>query len=395
MSATKRARLEALLILVKSSVTLIRLSLPQLLAVSLLALIAIATIGCGGSPGATPTDQPEMQLPRFIHQGQGLELMELAPADLAGMTLTTLQSVDLPGTLETSGQVTFDDRRMASIISRVAGRIEEVRVSQWDYVQRDQAIATLYSPDIMTAEAEYLQARESVSKLASINNGEFSRAMLEASRRKLDLLGIEPQQIAKITVPAPTFVMHAPKSGNIVQNQALRGSAVNPGDVLYSLGTLEDVWITADIYEDDLARVKEGQELSAITTAYPDEIFHGTIARISPNVNPVAHTVQVRCEVKNPGFKLKPQMLARVTIVVRPGRALVVPLDALVFEVDKYFAFVDTGNHLLGRRAVTIGAWGQEGYARVISGLSAGDRVATGETMQVNAVWHQARGESS
>jgi len=361
----------------------------------LLALVASAMIGCGGSPGVTANDQPGLELPKFIHQGPGPELMELAQADLAGMTLTTIQSVDLPGTLETSGQVTFDDRRVASIISRVAGRIEEVRVSQWDYVQRGQAIATLYSPDIMTAEAEYLQAKDSVSKLAGINNGDFARAMLEASRRKLDLLGIEPEQIAKITVPAPTFVMHAPISGNIVQNQTLRGSAVNPGDVLYSLGTLEDVWITADIYEDELARVKPGQELSAVTTAYPDETFHGTIARISPNVDPTTHTAQIRCEVKNPGFKLKPQMLARVTIAVRPGQALIVPLDALVFETDKYFAYVDAGNHLLERRTVVIGAWDQEGYARVISGLSAGDRVVTGETMQVNALWHQARGESS
>jgi membrane fusion protein, copper/silver efflux system len=375
--------------------TLIRISWPRLLATSLLAIVASAMIGCGGSPGVTANDQPGLELPKFIHQGPGPELMELAQADLPGMTLTTIQSVDLPGTLETSGQVTFDDRRVATIISRVAGRIEEVRVSQWDYVQRGQAIATLYSPDIMTAEAEYLQAKDSVSKLAGINNGEFARAMLEASRRKLDLLGIEPEQIAKITVPAPTFVMHAPISGNIVQNQTLRGSAVNPGDVLYSLGTLEDVWITADIYEDELARVKPGQELSAVTTAYPDETFHGTIARISPNVDPTTHTAQIRCEVKNPGFKLKPQMLARVTIAVRPGQALLVPLDALVFETDKYFAYVDAGNHLLERRTVVIGAWDQEGYARVISGLSAGDRVVTGETMQVNALWHQARGESS
>src|ERR1700685_3589299 len=358
-------------------------------------VVAGAMIGCGGSPGVTANDEPGVALPRFIHQGPGPELMELAPSDLAGMTLTTIQPVSLPGTLETSGQVTFDDRRVSTIISRVAGRIEEVRVSQWDYVQRGQAIATLYSPDIMTAEAEYLQARDSVSKLASINNGEFSRAMLEAARRKLDLLGIEPAQIAKITVPAPYFVMHAPISGNIVQNQALRGSAVNPGDVLYSLGTLEDVWITADIYEDELSRVKEGQQLSAITTAYPDDVFHGTIARISPGVDPTTHTVQIRCQVQNPGFKLKPQMLARVTIDVRPGQALLVPLDALVFETDKYFAYVDVGNHMLERRVVTIGAWDQEGFARVISGLSAGDRVVTGETLQVNALWHQARGESS
>lgn len=84
--------------------------------------------------------------------------MQMQPANLAGATFATVSLVALPGILETSGQITFDDRRVASIISRVTGRIEEIRVSQWDYVHRGQAIATLYSPDIMTAEAEYLQA---------------------------------------------------------------------------------------------------------------------------------------------------------------------------------------------------------------------------------------------
>ena len=355
---------------------------------------AIALSGCGGSPGQAESDVQPV-LPKLIHQDGQPELMQLAPGYLPGLTITAIWPVELPGTLETTGQITFDDRKVASIISRVAGRIEDVRVSQWDYVRRGQPIATLYSPDIMTAEAEYLQAKNVLSKLAVAGDHDFARTMVEASKRKLELLGIEDDQIAKITAAAPTFVMRAPISGNIVQNQTLKGSAVNPGDVMYSLGTLEDVWITGDIYEDDLARVKVGEELQAVTTAYPDEVFHGNIARISPNVDPNTHTVQIRCEVKNPGFKLKPQMLARVTIIVRPGEALLVPLDALVFETDRYFVYVDMGNSLFERREVTIDAWDKEGYARVISGLREGDRVVTSQTIQVNALWHQSHGESS
>jgi membrane fusion protein, copper/silver efflux system len=322
-------------------------------------------------------------------------MMSLASQSVPGMTLTTIKNAALPGTLQTSGQVSFDDRRVASIISRVAGRIEEVRVSQWDYVRRGQPIATLYSPDIMTAEAEYLQSKLMVAKLTSPEDSDFARSMLEASRRKLELLGVGPDQIAGIQTAAPSFTMRAPISGNIVQNQALRGSAVNAGDVLYSLGTLEDVWITADIYEDDLARVKVGQQLEAVTVAYPDEVFHGTIARISPNIDPTTHTVQIRCEVRNPDSKLKPQMLARVTIIARLGEAVLVPLDALMFETDHYFAYVAAGDNLLERRQVAIGNWNQEGYARVISGLHVGDRVVTNQTIQVNALWHQSHGESS
>jgi membrane fusion protein, copper/silver efflux system len=362
---------------------------------ALLVTVALAALsGCGGSPDAAESStQPE--LPTLVRQPGKPEMLELAPQNLPGMTFTTIHPVSLPGTLETSGQITFDDRRVSTIISRVAGRIEEVRVSQWDYVHKGQAIATLYSPDIMTAEAEYLQSRLMVTKLSTTADDDFGKSMLEASRRKLELLGIEPDQIAKIQTAAPSFTMRAPISGNIVQNQALRGSAVNPGDVLYSLGTLEDVWVIADIYEDDLARVKPGQELEAVTTAYPDEVFHGTIARISPNIDPNTHTVEIRCEVRNPDFKLKPQMLARVTIIVRPGEAVLVPLSALIFETDRYYAYVQAGNNLLERREVAIGNWDQEGYARVISGLQVGDSVVSTQTIQVNALWHQSHGESS
>jgi RND family efflux transporter MFP subunit len=254
----------------------------------------------------------------LIRQNPGPELLQLQHGALPDTTLTTVRAAELPAVLETTGQIAFDDRRVANIISRVSGRIEEVRVSQWDLVRRGQPILTLYSPDLMTAEAEYLQAKATVPVLAGGSSGDqqFAQSMVEAARRKLELLGIESAQIQMIKIAAPTFVMRAPISGTVVQNQALRGSAVNPGDVLYSVGTLDDVWITADIYEDELARVQVGQQLEAVTTAYPDELFHGTVARISPNVDSNTHTLQIRCQVKNPGLKLKPQMLARVRIVV-------------------------------------------------------------------------------
>jgi Cu(I)/Ag(I) efflux system membrane fusion protein len=312
------------------------------------------------------------------------------------MTEATIAAVGLPGELETTGQITFDDRRVANIISRVSGRIEDVRVSQWDNVQRGQPILTLYSPDYMTAEAEYLQAEAAGKELASggPDSDEFARSMLEAAGRKLDLLGITPSQIAGIKTAAPSFVMRAPISGTVVQNQTVRGTAVNPGDVLYAIGTLDDVWIVGDIYEDELARVHLGQQLEAVTTAYPGEVFQGAIARISPGVDPNTHTLQIRCEVKNPDLKLKPQMLAIVKIQVEPGSTLIVPLDALVFETDAYLAYVDVGDHRVEQRKVTIGSWNRQGYARVLSGLESGDRVVTGESLQVDQLWHAAHGKS-
>lgn len=265
-------------------------------------LVASLGVSCDSPEHASGDQQPVITLPTLVHQGGGPELLQLQPNELSDMTLTPVQNVDLPGVLETTGQITFDDRRVSNIISRVAGRIEQVRVSQWDSVRRGQPILTLYSPDFMTAEAEYLQAKAAVPALGagSSDDKEFARSMVEAARHKLDLLGIERDQIETIKTAAPTFVMRAPISGTVVQNQALRGSAVNPGDILYSLGTLEDVWITGDIYEDELARVHVGQHLDAVTTAYPDEVFHGTIARISPAVDPNTHTVQIQMPGKQP-----------------------------------------------------------------------------------------------
>jgi Cu(I)/Ag(I) efflux system membrane fusion protein len=219
--------------------------------------------------------------------------------------------------------------------------------------------------------------------------------MVLAARRKLELLGMEEADIAAIREPNPTVWMRAPISGTVIENKAVRGAAINPGDVLYSLGTLGDVWIVANIYEDDLARVHVGQALEAVTTAYPDDTFSGFVSRISPGVDPSTHTLQVRCEVKNPGGKLKPEMLARVRIVTNPGYALVVPMEALVFDTNDYYVYVDLGGGKYDRRKVEIGSWKEQGSARVTSGLKAGERVVVSESIQVNALWHQANGESS
>ena len=296
---------------------------------AILALLAAMAAGCESSPASRASVETSVVVPRLVRQAGGVELMKLRPSELPGMTLATVTEVQLPGVLETSGQVTFDDRRVAKIISRVAGRIENGWVSQWDYVRRGERILALYSPDYMTAEAEYLQA-QATSRLSATSGlpdeVRLAKALLTAAKRKLELLGLEQQDIEAIKTPSPTFVMRAPISGTVVKKLALRGSQVNPGDVLFSLGTLDQVWITADIYEDDLARIRVGQQLEAVTTAFPDRSVQGNGQRASaPASIPRPIPCNPRCEVRNPGAKLKPQMLARVRIVtqyrLRAGRA--------------------------------------------------------------------------
>ncbi|HLH75906.1 MAG TPA: efflux RND transporter periplasmic adaptor subunit [Candidatus Binataceae bacterium] len=361
------------------------------MAATLLGLLALA--GCdGGRLKPAQAQEPQVSvLPELLRQPDGIEAMRL-PSHIEGLTLAEVHNVLQPGVLETTGKISFDDRRVATIASRVAGRVEQVWVSQWDNVRRGQPIVTLYSPDYMTGEAEYLQARATAQMKLGPDASELGASMVAAAQRKLELLGLPPEEIAALRVPSATTVVRAPIAGTVVEKKVLRGALVNPGDQLFTVGTLEQVWITADVYEDDLARVRVGQQLIAETPAFPGELFKGVVARISPAIDPDTHTAQLRCQVANPGLKLKPEMLARVRIVTRPGQALVVPQAALVFDVNAYFAYVETAPGRVVRRRVTIGPWGREGYVRVLSGLVAGDRVVEGESIQVDTLWHQAHG---
>jgi Cu(I)/Ag(I) efflux system membrane fusion protein len=373
---------------------------PQTFDRTLLGVLALALL-CAACQSTSASRQEESSagfVPTLIRQPGAGDLMELKLSQVPGMTLAQVRQIELSRVLEANGEISFDERQVATISSRVAGRIEQVKIARWDYVRKGQPIILLYSPDFMTAEAEYLEALETQkasSRPGLGANAELAAQMVAAARRKLELLGLEPADIDAVRAPNTVTVVRAPISGSIVESKVNRGSQVNPGDSLFGVGTLDPIWITAHIYEDDLARVHVGQQLQAVTTAYPNDTFTGVIARISPGINPDTHTLELRCQVRNPGVKLKPQMLARVRIVTQPGYALVVPQKALVFETDAYYAFVEVAAGRFERRKVGISSWNEKGYARVVSGLKAGQEVVSDESVQVNALWHLAHGETS
>jgi len=360
-------------------------------------VLICAGFGCEGSTPSRASVETPGPLPRLVRQADGGQALQLPERQIPGMTVSDVQQVELPGRLDANGQIAFDERRVSTIVSRVSGRIEQTRVSQWDNVRRGEMIVELYSPDLMTAQAEYLQAQTTARLSSSPQMGGqmLASAMLSAARRKLELLGMSDGEISAIISPSPSIWIPAPIGGIVIDNKAMRGAQVNPGEVLYLLGTLDDVWITAAIYEDDLARVHEGQRLEAVTTAYPNDIFTGFVARISPNIDPATHTLHIRCQVANPGLKLKPQMLARVRVATQPGQALVIPQEALVFDANQYFTFVEIAPGDFERRAVSIASWKEAGVVRVLGGLHPGDRVVVKESLQLNALWHQANSESS
>jgi membrane fusion protein, copper/silver efflux system len=369
-------------------------------------LILSALIGCD-NPAPTEPDAKSAapEAVRLVRQDDGSELMVIAnPAAEEGL-IGSVRQASLPDILEATGLVTFDDKLVSTISSRLTGRIEQVRTSQWKIVRRGEPLIELYSPDYMSAEAEYLAATsdDTNEESAITRSGSFglpagfsmAASLKEAAIRKLELLGFSPADIARIRKPSPSVWVPAPISGIVVSENVERGQQVNPGDQLFALATLQRVWITANIYEDDIARVQIGQSLDAVTASYPGEVFHGTVQRISPAVDPNIHTLQLRCQFSNPGSLLRPQMLAQVSLVTIPRQALVVPQAALVFDGDAYFAFIVTGADTIARRRVEIADWNEPGYARVLSGVQPGDRFLISESLKFNALWHEAHATAS
>jgi Cu(I)/Ag(I) efflux system membrane fusion protein len=322
----------------------------------------------------------------------------LPNGSIPGLEWKLVEMVEVPGALETAGLVNYDPRRVATIVSRVQGRIEDVKVSLWDSVAQGDPIVQLYSPDFMTAEAEYLQAGTSTNRSSVTAPGlleGMDAALVNAAKQKLTLLGMSPQDLKDLSTPQATIWIRAPIGGTVLDDKVVRGSAINPGDVLFTLGTLDEVWVTADVYEEDSSRLAVGQSLEARVPAFPGRTFHGTISNISPDINPDTHTLQVRSKVANTDGKLKPRMLASVTILTQPGKALAVPQDALVFDTDGYYAFVKNADGRVSRRKVDIVSWSGSGPVRVRAGLKPGETVAASETIQLNALWHRAQGEGS
>jgi len=341
----------------------------------------------------------------LVHAADGRQLMVIPHLQSQQGSIGTVRAAPLPGVLEATGQVTFDDRLVSTISSRVTGRIEEMRSSQWEMVQRGRVVVVLFSPDFMTAEEEYLQATAGSSQSYGhsarietsfgipVDGVGMSASLKAAAIRKLELLGFSPADIAAIRVPSTSVAMRAPISGIIVSNNAMRGQLVNPGDQLFSLATLQRVWIIADIYQSDVSRVRVGQNLEAVSASYPGEVFKGTVQRISPAMDPNIHTMQLRCQLDNPGSLLRPQMLARVRLVTPPGLALVIPQKALVFDDNAYFAFIVASADAVERRKVAIADWNEPGFARVVSGIKPGDRFLT-ESVKFNSLWHAAHSKT-
>jgi membrane fusion protein, copper/silver efflux system len=252
--------------------------------------------------------------------------------------------------IRTVGQVEIDERRLAHVNIKLEGWIDELFVnSTGERVQKGQKLFTLYSPELVATQTEYLLALKSRRTLGSSAFPEVAEgavSLLEVTHRRLQLWDITEDHIQDLERTGKvlrTLPIHAPQSGTVIKKVALAGMHVNPGDELYTIADLSRVWLVADIYEYELPFIKVGQTATVTLSYDPGTTLQGRIAFLYPTIEAQTRTAKVRFELANPGERLKPGMYANVALNIPLGTRLVVPSDAILDSGERQLIFIHLG----------------------------------------------------
>jgi Cu(I)/Ag(I) efflux system membrane fusion protein len=219
------------------------------------------------------------------------------------------------------GKIDYDETRLKHITAWVPGRIDRLYVDfTGTRVIKGDHMVYLYSPDLISAQAEFLQAARAAQNLspdASELIGRSTKATLAASREKLQLLGLDEEQIRQIArtgEPTDYITVNAPIGGIVIKKHVNEGAYVQTGTRIYTIADLSRLWVQLDAYESDMMWLRYGQEVEFTTQAYPGQLFNGRVSFISPTVDAATRTIKVRLNVDNPQQKLKPGMFVRAVI---------------------------------------------------------------------------------
>ena len=305
----------------------------------------------------------------------------------------------------TSGKVTFDDLRVAHVFSPVTGRVSRILADPGARVKKGASLCAIQSPDVgnafadlgkaeaeLTAAQHELQRHKELYEAHASSQKEFEAAQDNFSKAKAE--SERARQKARLfrgggaDAVTQEFVLRAPIEGEVIARNVNPGAEVQgqysggTAAELYTIGELDRVWVMADVFEMDLARLKKGASVSIRVVAYPDEFFAGVVDWISALLDPTSRTARVRCEVENPRRQLKPEMYATVTIAVPGVQALAVPIAAILRLADQTVVFVEQGRTPDGRlrfvrRLVSAGDDEGTSMVPITHGLTAGERVVT------------------
>lgn len=310
---------------------------------------------------------------------------------LIGVRSAPVARTTLEREIRTVGTVGYDERGLTQVTVKTPGWVREVFVDSIGRpVRKGEPLVTLYSPDLLATQEEYLLAMNAQAELAMspLEDVKANAAALAASaRERLRLWDVTDGQIAALErrgKPEALLTLYAPFSGIVLKREALPGTYLEPGTTLYEVADLSTVWVFADVYESEVAAVKSDQPASVTFAAYPGETFRGTVSYVYPSLNMDTRTVRVRLELSNPGLKLKPGMYGNVSLQTDAAKTLTVPKEAVLETGLRQLVFLDRGQGRYEPASVTLGRRSQDSV-EVLQGLKEGDRIVTSANFLLDA----------
>jgi Cu(I)/Ag(I) efflux system membrane fusion protein len=313
----------------------------------------------------------------------------LAPVDLTmdriqlmGMKTAKVTREPLVSQIRTVGIVSATEDGLVKVQARFAGWIQKLPVSETGQrVTRDQVVAVVYSPQVLIAEQELLSARR-WSRAPSLDgpHAEVSTRGLETdAERRLELLGVASEDIAQLEssgTASSTVTLRSPAAGVVIEKNAINGMYFQPGTELFTIADLSRVWVSVDVYENEIARVHVGQKAHVQIRAFAGVTIDGTVSFLYPTVDSATRTLRVRITLPNADGKLRPGMFGNAVVDVPTQDALVIPGEALVDTGEHQYVFLAKEGGHFEPRPVKVGER-VGSKVQVLTGVSEGDTVVT------------------
>ena len=299
---------------------------------------------------------------------------------------------ELTRTVQAVATIQANERQLHTVSPRFEGWIEKLYVNTTgQLVRRGEPLLEVYSPDLVTAQQEYLIAWKGVQSVkgASPEVEASMRTLVDSALQRLrnwDISEAELQRLQQEGKARQSITLRAQASGVVMEKKAVAGMRFMPGEMLYQIADLSSVWVLADVFEQDLGLVRQGQSVKMRVDAYPDKVFTGTVTFIYPTVTPETRTAKVRIELPNPAGQLKPAMYARVEIASSKGRGkvLAVPDSAVLDTGTRQLVLVQLSEGAFEPRPVKLGMR-TDGYIEVLDGIKAGENVVVSANFLIDA----------
>jgi Cu(I)/Ag(I) efflux system membrane fusion protein/cobalt-zinc-cadmium efflux system membrane fusion protein len=345
--------------------------------------------------------------PSALHSNAEPQLspIQIAPERMQqiGVTTAVAQFKDVHDQLEAPGNVAVDEERLAYVQTRFPGWIKNVFANAtWQYVRKGQRLFTIYSPELVSTEQEYLLAKQNQRTFSSTaeparmsgmpaNFGstaaQESGWLVQSAEERLRQFDVPPAEITSLVESGHVqreIAVVSPASGYITERNALPNAYVQPDTKLYTIADLSTVWVYANVFQGDVGRLRPGDPAEVTVDSYPGRSFHGSIDQILPDVDATTRTARARLVFRNPGVVLKPGMYVNVKIEINLGRQLVIPATGVLQAGTRQIAFIDRGQGSLEPRIIQTGPQIDDSVV-VLKGLRAGDRIVSSANFLVDS----------